>query len=155
MRLPPVFIRLYTWTLIWTDMDIALHKHSGHINILLNPDEDLRNKLRHVKIVGMNTLPVDLGNSVSPGVGLDAVLADQEGLSRLAETLKALMPKRHEDNGCARGADAPRASHSPRLTKRARHNRKRYICDSLEKTAGRRLESGRRHPQFERMKQQK
>ena len=26
-------------------MDIALHKHSAHINILLNPEEDLRKEL--------------------------------------------------------------------------------------------------------------
>jgi hypothetical protein len=53
----------------------------------------LRRKLRHVKIVGINTLSVDLGNWVSPGVGLDAVLTNQDGLSKLAETLKALMPE--------------------------------------------------------------
>jgi hypothetical protein len=53
----------------------------------------LRRKLRHVKIVGINTLSVDLGNWVSPGVGLDAVLTNQDGLSKLAETLRALMPE--------------------------------------------------------------
>jgi hypothetical protein len=26
-------------------MDIALHKHSAHINILLNPEEDLRKRI--------------------------------------------------------------------------------------------------------------
>src|SRR5215469_9674050 len=35
MQLPPVFNRPFI-------MDIALHKHSAHINILLNPEEGLR-----------------------------------------------------------------------------------------------------------------
>jgi len=53
----------------------------------------LRSKLPRVKIVGVSTLSVDLGNWVSPGIGLDAVLTNQDGLSKLAETLKALMPE--------------------------------------------------------------
>ena len=53
----------------------------------------LRSKLPRVKIVGLSTLSVDLGNCVSPGIGLDAVLTNQDGLSKLAETLKALMPE--------------------------------------------------------------
>jgi len=53
----------------------------------------LRSKLPRVKIVGLSTLSVDLGNWVSPGIGLDAVLTNQDGLSKLAETLKALMPE--------------------------------------------------------------
>jgi len=53
----------------------------------------LRSKLPRVKIVGLSTLSVDLGNWVSPGIGLDAVLTNQDGLSKLAKTLKALMPE--------------------------------------------------------------
>lgn len=53
----------------------------------------LRSKLPRVKIVGVSTLSIDLGNWVSPGIGLDAVLTNQDGLSKLAETLKALMPE--------------------------------------------------------------
>ena len=53
----------------------------------------LRSKLPHVKLVGLSTLPVDLGNWVSPGVRLDAILTNQDGLSKLVETLKALMPE--------------------------------------------------------------
>ena len=57
----------------------------------------LRSKLPHVKIVGVSTLSVDLGNWVSPGIGLDAVLTAQDGLSKLVETLKALMPEPPRD----------------------------------------------------------
>ena len=53
----------------------------------------LRSRLPRVKIVGVSTLSVDLRNWVSPGIGLDAVLTNQDGLSKLAETLKALMPE--------------------------------------------------------------
>jgi DNA-binding NarL/FixJ family response regulator len=53
----------------------------------------LRSKLPHVKIVGFSTLSVDLGNWVSPGIGLDAVIAKGDGLSKLVETLNALLPE--------------------------------------------------------------
>ena len=53
----------------------------------------LRGKLPPVKIVGVSTSSVDLGNWVSPGTGFDAVLSNQDGLSKLVETLKALMPE--------------------------------------------------------------
>ena len=53
----------------------------------------LRSNLPHVKIVGFSTLSVDLGNWVSPGIGLDAVIAKGDGLSKLVETLKALLPE--------------------------------------------------------------
>jgi hypothetical protein len=53
----------------------------------------LRSKLPHVKIVGVRSLSVDLGNLVSPAIGFDAVLTKQDGLSKLVETLKALMPE--------------------------------------------------------------
>jgi DNA-binding NarL/FixJ family response regulator len=53
----------------------------------------LRDKLPHVKIVGLSTLSVDLGDLVSPTIGFDAVLTRQDGLSKLVETLKALMPE--------------------------------------------------------------
>ena len=54
----------------------------------------LRSKLPHVKIVGFSALPVaDLGNHVSPATGFDAVIAQEDGLSKLVETLKALMPE--------------------------------------------------------------
>ena len=53
----------------------------------------LRSKLPRVKIVGFNASSVDLGNRVSPETGFDAVLTNQDGLSKLVETLKALMPE--------------------------------------------------------------
>jgi DNA-binding NarL/FixJ family response regulator len=53
----------------------------------------LRSKLPQVKIVGFSTLSADLGNLVSPGSGLDAILTNQDGLSELVATLKALMPE--------------------------------------------------------------
>jgi DNA-binding NarL/FixJ family response regulator len=83
----------------------AIHKATeNHCDLILlhltTPLQDslvmvsvLRSKLRHVKIVGLSTLSVDLGNWVSPGIGLDGVLTGQQGLSKLVETLKALMPE--------------------------------------------------------------
>lgn len=53
----------------------------------------LRDKLPHVKIVGFSTLSADVGNLVSPAIGFDAVLTMQDGLSKLVETLKALLPE--------------------------------------------------------------
>ena len=53
----------------------------------------LRGNLPHVKIVGVCASSVDLGNWVSPGTGFDTVLRDQDGLSKLVETLRALMPE--------------------------------------------------------------
>jgi DNA-binding NarL/FixJ family response regulator len=53
----------------------------------------LRSKLPHVKIVGFSTLSGDLGNLVSPTIGFDVILTWQDGLSKLVETLKALMPE--------------------------------------------------------------
>jgi hypothetical protein len=53
----------------------------------------LRSKLPYVKIVGLSTLSFDLGNQVSPGTGFDAIITKQDGLSKLVETLKALMPE--------------------------------------------------------------
>ena len=53
----------------------------------------LRSKLPRVKIVGFSILPIDLGSWVCPETGFDAVLANQDGLSKLVETLKALMPE--------------------------------------------------------------
>ena len=53
----------------------------------------LRGKLPHVKIVGVSTSSVDLEKLVSPATGFDAVLTNQDGLSQLVETLKALMPE--------------------------------------------------------------
>ena len=61
----------------------------------------LRSKLPHVKIVGLSTLSVDLENWVSPGIGLDAIVTDQSGLSKLVATLKALMPEPPESNRAA------------------------------------------------------
>jgi hypothetical protein len=52
----------------------------------------LPDKLPHLKIVGFNTLSFDLGNLVSPTIGFDAVLTNQEGLSKLVATLKPLEP---------------------------------------------------------------
>ena len=53
----------------------------------------LREKLPHVKTVGFSTSSVDLENLLSPTIGFDAVLTRQEGLSKLVDTLKALMPE--------------------------------------------------------------
>ena len=53
----------------------------------------LRSKLPHVKIVGLSTLDVDLGNQVSAETGFDAVIAQEDGLLKLIETLKALLPE--------------------------------------------------------------
>ena len=53
----------------------------------------LRDKLPHIKIVGFSTLSVDVGDLVSPTIAFDAVLSWEDGLSKLVETLKALMPE--------------------------------------------------------------
>ena len=53
----------------------------------------LRGKLPHVKIVGFSASSLDLGNRASPATALDAVLTNQDGLSKLVATLKALMPE--------------------------------------------------------------
>ncbi len=86
----------------------AIHKakESGCDLILLHlrvPVQDslvtvslLRSNLPHVKIVGFSTLSLDLGNQVSPATGFDAVIAQEHGLSKLVETLKALMPEPRE-----------------------------------------------------------
>jgi DNA-binding NarL/FixJ family response regulator len=60
----------------------------GRVTVLL-----LRGKLPQVKIVGFSSLSLDLRNWVSPGIGLDAVVTKQDGLSKLVDTLKALMPE--------------------------------------------------------------
>lgn len=52
----------------------------------------LRGKLPHVKIVGFGA-SADLGNHVSRATIFDAVLTNQDGLSKLVETLKALIPE--------------------------------------------------------------
>jgi DNA-binding NarL/FixJ family response regulator len=52
----------------------------------------LRGKLPHVKIVGFSA-SMDLGNRVSQVTRFDAVLTNQDGLSELVATLKALMPE--------------------------------------------------------------
>jgi len=51
----------------------------------------LRGKLPHVKVVGFSS--VELGSPESPTTAFDAVIAKQDGLSKLVETLKALMPE--------------------------------------------------------------
>ena len=88
------------------DNDVsAIHKATeNHCDLILlhltTPIQDMlvtaslvRGKLPHVKIVGFSTLSVDLGNLLSPTAGFDAVLTRQDGLSKLVETLKALMPE--------------------------------------------------------------
>ena len=82
----------------------AIHKaRENHCDLILihltMPLQDslvtasvLRDKLPHVKIVGFST-SLDLGNLVSPTNGFDAVLTMQDGLSKLVETLKALLPE--------------------------------------------------------------
>lgn len=54
----------------------------------------LRRKLPCVKIVGFSTLAGTLGNLLSGATGFDAMLDKQDGLSKLVETLKVLMPER-------------------------------------------------------------
>ena len=83
----------------------AIHKaNENHCDLILlhltMPLQDslvtasvLRDKLPRVKIVGFSTLLDDLGNLASPPIGFDAVLTRQDGLSKLVETLKALMPE--------------------------------------------------------------
>lgn len=44
-----------------------------------------------VKVVGFSS--VDLQDRVSPENGFDAISANQDGLSKLVETLKGLMPE--------------------------------------------------------------
>jgi DNA-binding NarL/FixJ family response regulator len=50
----------------------------------------LRSKLPHIKVVGFS--PIDLESPMSPASGFDAVIGKQDGLSKLVETLKGLMP---------------------------------------------------------------
>jgi DNA-binding NarL/FixJ family response regulator len=83
----------------------AIHKVAeNHCDLMLlhltTPLQDslvtvsvLRSKLPQVKIVGVSTSTMDLENLVSPTIGCDAVLTRQQGLSKLVETLKALLPK--------------------------------------------------------------
>ena len=52
----------------------------------------LRSKLPHAKIVGFSTSLVDLGDRVGLAAGFDAVI-EHDGLSKLVQTLKALMPE--------------------------------------------------------------
>ena len=49
----------------------------------------LRGKLPHIKVVGFSS--VDLESRAASG--FDALIAKQDGLSRLVETLKGLMPE--------------------------------------------------------------
>ena len=51
----------------------------------------LRSKLPHVKVVGFSSF--ELGGPESSANAFDAVIAKQDGLSKLVETLKALMPE--------------------------------------------------------------
>ena len=51
----------------------------------------LRSKLPHIRVVGFSS--VDLENRVSPTAGFNALISKQDGLSKLVETLKALMPE--------------------------------------------------------------
>ena len=54
----------------------------------------LRGNLPGVKIVGFSTLTAEVEEHASPATGFDAVLTNQDGLSNLVATLKALMPER-------------------------------------------------------------
>ena len=83
----------------------AIHKaKENHCDLILlhltTPLQDslvtvsvLRDKLPHVKIVGLSILSVDMGDLVSPTIGFDAVLTWEDGLSKLVDILKALMPE--------------------------------------------------------------
>jgi hypothetical protein len=52
----------------------------------------LRSKLPAAKIIGFNTLSIDK-NQLFPATAFDAVLTKRDGLTKLVETLKALMPE--------------------------------------------------------------
>lgn len=69
---------------------ILLHIH-GPISDSVETVLLMRSKLPHIKVVGFS--PVDLENPVSPATGFDAVIAKRDGLSKLVETLKSLMPE--------------------------------------------------------------
>ena len=69
---------------------ILLHLHAP-ISDSVETALLLRSKLPHIKIVGFS--PLDLENPVSPATGFDAVIAKRDGLSKLVETLKGLMPE--------------------------------------------------------------
>ena len=88
------------------DNDVSvIHKATeNHCDVILlhltTPLQDslvtvslLRSKLPHVKIVGFSTLSVDTRDLVSPTIGFDVILTWQDGLSKLVETLKAVMPE--------------------------------------------------------------
>lgn len=51
----------------------------------------LRGKLPHIKVVGFSS--VDLENRASAATGFHALIAKQDGLSKLVEALKGLMPQ--------------------------------------------------------------
>ena len=53
----------------------------------------LRGKLPRVKIVGFATLAGVVGDRLSAATGFDVVLDKQDGLSKLVDTLKTLMPE--------------------------------------------------------------
>jgi len=56
----------------------------------------LRSKLPQIKVVGFTSL--DLENPVGPATGFDAVITKQDGLSKLVQTLKGLMPEPSQGN---------------------------------------------------------
>lgn len=51
----------------------------------------LRSKLPHAKVVGFSSVELESPEPLAPA--FDAVIAKQDGLSKLVETLKALMPE--------------------------------------------------------------
>ena len=77
--------------------DLILLHLSPPLKDILMTVSLLRSKLPHVRIVGLSTLAFDLGNQVPPAIGFDAVIAQEDGLSKLVETLKALMPEPHRE----------------------------------------------------------
>lgn len=68
---------------------ILLHLHA-HISDSVQTVSLLRSKLPRIKIVGFS--PIELKDS-SLATGFDAIIAKQDGLSKLVETLKVLMPE--------------------------------------------------------------
>lgn len=71
--------------------DLILLHVRGPISDSMATASLLRRRLPHIKVVGFS--PIELENPVSAADGFDAVIAKQDGLSKLVETLKRLMPE--------------------------------------------------------------
>lgn len=76
---------------VQSSCDLILLHLRGPISDSVETVSLLRSKLPHIKVVGFS--PVDLENPASPATGFDAIIAKRDGLSKLVETLKSLMPE--------------------------------------------------------------